>query len=94
MLDGHSVFGFITKISVTAKRHSSKENAQRVLRAVSAIGNPLKAYAVERLLAEHQGYVIDFGAGHSVFEDAGLREPAKAGFVVQNGVSTPCLRDL
>jgi hypothetical protein len=24
----------------------------------------------------------------------GLREPAKAGFVAKNGVSTPCLRDL
>ena len=27
-----------------------------------------ECYAVERLLAEHSGCVIDFGAGHSVFE--------------------------
>jgi shikimate kinase len=30
---------------------------------------PFEAYAVERLLSEHQNCVIDFGAGHSVFED-------------------------
>jgi shikimate kinase len=33
---------------------------------------PFEAYAVERLLAEHQQCVIDFGAGHSVYEDAVL----------------------
>ncbi len=30
---------------------------------------PFEAYAVERLLAENQNCVIDFGAGHSVYED-------------------------
>lgn len=30
---------------------------------------PFEAYAVERLLAEHSNCVIDFGAGHSVYED-------------------------
>ena len=30
---------------------------------------PFEAYAVKRILADHQGCVIDFGAGHSVFED-------------------------
>jgi len=30
---------------------------------------PFEAYAVERLLSEHKNCVIDFGAGHSVFED-------------------------
>jgi shikimate kinase len=30
---------------------------------------PFEAHAVERLLAEHQHCVIDFGAGHSVYED-------------------------
>jgi hypothetical protein len=33
---------------------------------------PFEAYAVERVLAEHRGCVIDFGAGHSVYEDAAL----------------------
>ncbi len=33
---------------------------------------PFEAYAVERLLAEHHDCVIDFGAGHSVYEDAAL----------------------
>lgn len=33
---------------------------------------PFEAYAVERLLSEHKNCVIDFGAGHSVFEDISL----------------------
>jgi shikimate kinase len=35
---------------------------------------PFEAHAVERLLAEHRDCVIDFGAGHSVFEDGELFE--------------------
>jgi len=33
---------------------------------------PFEAHAVERLLSEHKDCVIDFGAGHSVFEDEKL----------------------
>ena len=33
---------------------------------------PFEAYAVERLLADHTNCVIDFGAGHSVYEDEAL----------------------
>lgn len=33
---------------------------------------PFEAYAVERLLSEYQHCVFDFGAGHSVYEDADL----------------------
>lgn len=33
---------------------------------------PFEAYAVERVLAEKPGCVIDFGAGHSVYEDDDL----------------------
>ena len=33
---------------------------------------PFEAHAVERLLADHQNCIIDFGAGHSVYEDNGL----------------------
>lgn len=33
---------------------------------------PFEAYAVEKLLAEHSNCVIDFGAGHSVYDDASL----------------------
>ena len=35
---------------------------------------PFEAHAVERLLSEHQGGVIDFGAGHSVHPDPALFE--------------------
>lgn len=33
---------------------------------------PFEAHAVERILADHPGTVIDFGAGHSVYEDETL----------------------
>lgn len=33
---------------------------------------PFEAYAVERLLSEHKHCVIDFGAGHSVYEETAL----------------------
>jgi len=35
---------------------------------------PFEAYSVERLLSEHKNCVIDFGAGHSVYEDNVLFE--------------------
>ena len=35
---------------------------------------PFEAHAVERLLADYHNFVIDFGAGHSVFEDDQLFE--------------------
>lgn len=40
--------------------------------AVLQYWKPFEAYAVERLLAEHRDCVIDFGAGHSVYEDEAL----------------------
>jgi shikimate kinase len=39
---------------------------------------PYECYAVERLLAEHRHCVIDFGAGHSVYEDSALFARAQA----------------
>src|ERR1051325_2390846 len=33
---------------------------------------PFEAYSVERLLEEHSNCIIDFGAGHSVYEDDAL----------------------
>lgn len=33
---------------------------------------PFEAYAVERILAAHRRGILDFGAGHSVFEDNAL----------------------
>ena len=33
---------------------------------------PFEAYAVERVLTDHANCVIDFGAGHSVYEDEAL----------------------
>jgi shikimate kinase len=41
---------------------------------VARYWKPFEAHAVERLLAEHRDCVIDFGAGHSVYEDDALFE--------------------
>lgn len=38
---------------------------------------PFEAYAVERVLAEFNNCVIDFGAGHSVYEDDALFDRAQ-----------------
>jgi shikimate kinase len=38
---------------------------------------PFEAYAVERLLSEYKQCVIDFGAGHSVYEDVRLFQRIK-----------------
>jgi len=47
---------------------------QRGFRAVYEYWKPFEAHAVERLVSEHSNCVIDFGAGHSVFEDTELFE--------------------
>ncbi|HEX5322425.1 MAG TPA: shikimate kinase [Capsulimonadaceae bacterium] len=39
---------------------------------------PFEIHAVERLLADHPEGVIDFGGGHSVYEDDALFERARA----------------
>jgi shikimate kinase len=41
-------------------------------RALYSYWKPFEAYAVERVLAEFSDCVIDFGAGHSVYEDEAL----------------------
>ena len=38
-------------------------------RALYEYWKPFEAHAVERILAEHDNCIIDFGAGHSVYED-------------------------
>ena len=49
---------------VLAKRKRETEGAWGVIR----YWKPFEAYAVERLLSEHTNCVIDFGAGHSVYD--------------------------
>jgi len=38
--------------------------------ALARYWKPFEAHAVERILEEHRDCVIDFGAGHSVYDDA------------------------
>ncbi|MEO1589762.1 MAG: AAA family ATPase [Cyanobacteria bacterium J06632_22] len=44
------------------------------MKSVIQYWKPFEAYAVERLLSDHQNCVIDFGAGHSVYSDKLLFE--------------------
>jgi hypothetical protein len=44
------------------------------MRLLMPYWKPFEAHAVERVVADHRGAVIDFGAGHSVFEDEVLFE--------------------
>lgn len=42
------------------------------VKALGAYWKPFEAHSVERVLADYHDCVIDFGAGHSVYEDAAL----------------------
>ena len=50
---------------VLAKQKRESEGAWGIIK----YWKPFEAYAVERLLSEHTNCVIDFGAGHSVYDD-------------------------
>jgi shikimate kinase len=54
-----------------------KDKARRIYKAEGNAGvllywKPFEAYAVERVIADFPESVIDFGAGHSVYEDETL----------------------
>jgi shikimate kinase len=54
-----------------------KKKAARIIEAEGMVAllkymKPFEAYAVEKIMAEKSNCVIDFGAGHSVYEDEGL----------------------
>jgi adenylate kinase family enzyme len=49
------------------KEREIREN--QGIEAVLRYWKPFEVHAVERLLAEHHDCVIDFGAGHTVFDD-------------------------
>lgn len=54
-----------------------KNEAKRIMESEGTLGvlrymKPFEVDAVEKILAEQRNCVIDFGAGHTVHEDAGL----------------------
>lgn len=51
---------------------AKQKRASGGLREVGQYWKPFEAYAVTRLLADYQNCVIDFGAGHSVYEKESL----------------------
>lgn len=59
-----------------------KETARQMHETGDILGlldymKPFEAHAVERVVVEKPGCVIDFGAGHSVYEDEALLERAE-----------------
>ncbi|MGD1906582.1 MAG: shikimate kinase [Leptolyngbyaceae cyanobacterium] len=56
---------------------AQQKREARGMEAVIQYWKPFEAYAVERLLSEHRDCVIDFGAGHSVYEEAALFDRVK-----------------
>lgn len=50
---------------ILAKQKREAEGAWGIIR----YRKPFEAYAAERLLSEHTNCLIDFGAGHSVYDD-------------------------
>lgn len=62
-------YGEIGYDQAEASRRAAQEDGAR---AVLDYWKPFEAHAVERVLAQHGGSVIAFGAGHSVYEDEAL----------------------
>jgi SpoVK/Ycf46/Vps4 family AAA+-type ATPase len=50
----------------------AREKHRQGRSALIAYWKPFEAYAVERILPDHPGCVLDFGAGHSVYDDQAL----------------------
>ena len=63
--------GYYAEVSADQAVAERPEQAAGV-RAAYQAWKPLEAYAVERILADHQHAVIDLGGGHSVQEDPTL----------------------
>jgi adenylate kinase family enzyme len=58
-------------------KHAADLRANEGLLAMLEYWQPFNAYGVERGVAEHRNMVMDFGGGHSVYEDPALFERVK-----------------
>ncbi|HCK65322.1 MAG TPA: shikimate kinase [Anaerolineae bacterium] len=56
------------------EEYANRKRQEEGLWAVYPYWKPFEAYAVERILIDHSNCIIDFGAGHSVYEDENLFE--------------------
>lgn len=70
-------YGYYREIGWSKEEQHRRGRAEGLL-GVSRYWKPFEAYAVERVTAEHRGSVIDFGAGHSVYDDEALFARAEA----------------
>jgi shikimate kinase len=61
-----------------SEEEQGRIGAAEGFRGVYRYWKPFEIHAVERILAEQRGKVIDFGAGHSVYEDPGHLARAEA----------------
>lgn len=62
---------FYTEIGYS-ERLASKIVGEEGMKGLIHYWKPFEAYAVERAIAEFENCVVDFGAGHSVYEDPKL----------------------
>ena len=69
---GSSSLGLLRRNRLQQRDPGSHSRKGGLPGRIPATGKPFEAHAVERLLADHQDCVIDFGAGHTVYEDETL----------------------
>lgn len=70
-LDEHR-WDIYAEIGYDAERASEISRSDEGMVGLLRYWKPFEAYAVERVLADQRNCVIDFGAGHSVYEDEAL----------------------
>jgi shikimate kinase len=63
---------YYREIGYDEETASMLENGPEGLPGLSRYWKPFEAHAVERVLSDYKNCVIDFGAGHSVYEDEAL----------------------
>lgn len=64
--------GYYDEIGYDRELASKIANGEEGMMGLIKYWKPFEAYAVERALSEYENCVIDFGAGHSVYEDEEL----------------------
>lgn len=65
---------YYAEIGYDSQKAARLAQSDEGMMALIQYWKPFEAHAVARALEEHQGCVLDFGAGHSVFEDEALLE--------------------
>jgi shikimate kinase len=65
-------WGYYAEIGYDPQEAARLAESDEGMMALIRYWKPFEAHAVARALEEHRGCVLDFGAGHSVYEDESL----------------------